>query len=100
MTEPTLRLDRLAVSYRAGGRDRAVLRDLSFEIARGEAYGLVGESGCGKSTVALAAVRYLPRNGSVTSGGVRLDGADVMRLGPEALRQVRARTISMVYQDP
>lgn len=100
MTEPTLRLDRLAVSYRIGGRDRPVLRDLSFEIARGEAYGLVGESGCGKSTVALAAVRYLPRNGSVTSGRVRLDGADVMRLGPEALRQVRARTISMVYQDP
>ncbi|CAH2394380.1 ABC transporter ATP-binding protein [Mesorhizobium ventifaucium] len=100
MTEPTLRLDRLSVAYRAGGRNRAVLRDISFEIARGEAYGLVGESGCGKSTVALAAVRYLPRNGSVTSGAVRLDGADVMRLGPEALRQVRARTISMVYQDP
>ncbi|QOG21086.1 ABC transporter ATP-binding protein [Bradyrhizobium sp. SEMIA] len=100
MTEPTLRLDRLSVAYRAGRRNRAVLREVSFEIARGEAYGLVGESGCGKSTVALTAVRYLPRNGSVTGGSVILDGADVMRLGPETLRKVRAKTISMVYQDP
>lgn len=100
MTEPALCLDRLSVAYRTGGRNRAVLRDVSLEIARGEAYGLVGESGCGKSTVALTAVRYLPRNGRITGGSVMLDGADVMRLGPEALRQLRAKRVSMVYQDP
>ncbi|WP_407114599.1 ABC transporter ATP-binding protein [Bradyrhizobium sp. LMG 9283] len=100
MSEPTLRLDRLSVTYRAGGRDRAVLRDVSFEIARGESYGLVGESGCGKSTVALTAVRYLPRNGNISGGSVILDGADVIRLGPEALRRLRAKQLSMVYQDP
>ncbi|RWC00125.1 MAG: ABC transporter ATP-binding protein [Mesorhizobium sp.] len=100
MTEPALCLDRLSVAYRTGGRDRAVLREVSFTIARGEAYGLVGESGCGKSTVALTAVRYLPRNGSITGGSVMLDGTDVMRLGPEALRQLRANRVSMVYQDP
>ncbi|MER9927287.1 ABC transporter ATP-binding protein [Mesorhizobium sp. M0048] len=100
MTEPALRLYRLSVAYRAGGCNRAVLRDVSFEIARGEAYGLVGESGCGKSTVALTAVRYLPRNGRITGGAVTLDGVDVMRLGPEALRDLRAKKVSMVYQDP
>ncbi|TIN81604.1 MAG: ABC transporter ATP-binding protein, partial [Mesorhizobium sp.] len=100
MTEPALCLDRLSVAYRTGGRDRAVLREVSFTIARGEAYGLVGESGCGKSTVALTAVRYLPRNGSITGGSVMLDGTDVMRLGSEALRQLRANRVSMVYQDP
>ncbi|WP_246230473.1 dipeptide ABC transporter ATP-binding protein [Bradyrhizobium cytisi] len=100
MVEPAFRLDRLSVAYRAGGQSRAVLRDVSFEIACGEAYGLVGESGCGKSTVAFTAVRYLPRNGRITGGSVILDGADVMRLGPDALRELRAKKISMVYQDP
>jgi peptide/nickel transport system ATP-binding protein len=90
----------LSVAYRSGGRYKAVLRDLSLRIGKGEAYGLVGESGCGKSTVALTAVRYLPRNGSVTGGRIAVDGADVMTLDSEALRRVRAKTISMVYQDP
>jgi len=100
MTEPALCLDRLSVAYRAAGRNRAVLRDVSLKIDRGEAYALVGESGCGKSTAALTAVRYLPRNGRITGGSVILDGADVMRLEREALRQLRARRVSMVYQDP
>ena len=63
-----LAIRNLTVAYRSGGRDRTVLRDVSFHIGRGEAYGLVGESGCGKSTVALTAVRYLPRSGRVTGG--------------------------------
>jgi peptide/nickel transport system ATP-binding protein len=53
----------LEVVYTVRGVDRAVLRGVSFSIAPGEAYGLVGESGCGKSTTAYAALRYLPQNG-------------------------------------
>lgn len=82
-----------------GVRERTVLRNVSLEIARGEAYGLVGESGCGKSTLALAVVRYLPRNGKIASGSIALDGADVIRLDKDALRKLRAKTVSMVYQD-
>jgi len=103
MPEPAadaLSLESLSVAYRAGGRDRTVLRDLSLTIRAGEAYGLVGESGCGKSTVALTAVRYLPKNGGVTGGRVRVGGQDVMRLDGEALRRLRSGTVSMVYQDP
>lgn len=100
MTEPALYLDRLSVAYKSRGRARTVLREISLQIASGEAYGLVGESGCGKSTVALTVVRYLPRNGRIVEGTVKLDGMDVMRLGPEALRELRAKTVSMVYQDP
>ena len=99
-TVHALSMQDLSVSYRVGGRNRAVLRGLSLRIGRGEAYGLVGESGCGKSTVALTAVRYLPRNGIVTDGHVHVDGKDTMQLDGEALRDLRARTISMVYQDP
>ena len=60
--ENALELHDLSVAYRVAGRNRAVLRNLSLNIRQGEAYGLVGESGCGKSTVALTVVRYLPRN--------------------------------------
>jgi peptide/nickel transport system ATP-binding protein len=95
-----LELQDLSVAYRVAGRNRAVLRNLSLIIGQGEAYGLVGESGCGKSTVALTVVRYLPRNGSITGGAISLDGQDVMKLDAEALRRARAESVSMVYQDP
>jgi len=90
----------LELAYRVRGHDRQVLRKLSFRIGRGESYGLVGESGCGKSTVALAAVRYLPRNGRIRGGQVLVDGRDLFKLGDGDLRQLRATTVSMVYQDP
>lgn len=90
----------LSVAYRVAGRDRAVLRDVSFRIGRGEAYGLVGESGCGKSTVAFSAVRYLPRVGKITGGSIWIEGRDVGHLDAPALRQLRAQKVSMVYQDP
>ena len=98
--ENALELHDLSVAYRVAGRNRAVLRNLSLNIGQGEAYGLVGESGCGKSTVALTVVRYLPRNGSITGGAISLDGQDVMKLDAEALRRARAESVSMVYQDP
>jgi peptide/nickel transport system ATP-binding protein len=88
------------VAYRVRGRDRLVLRDVSFGIGRGESYGLVGESGSGKSTMALALMRYLPRNGGVRSGGIAVDGRDVLGLGGRDLRRLRAETVSMVYQEP
>lgn len=95
-----LELEDLSVAYRVGGEDKMVLRNVSLSIGRGEAYGLVGESGCGKSTAAFTVARYLPRNGSVAGGHVRLDGQDVMALGAEELRHLRAERLSMVYQDP
>lgn len=95
-----LTISDLDLVYRVRGRDRQVLRGLSFHIGRGESYGLVGESGCGKSTAALAAVRYLPRNGRVRNGRILVDGRDLLALGGTELRELRANTVSMVYQDP
>ena len=71
------------------GRDREVVRGVSFSIGRQQSYGLVGESGCGKSTIALSIVRYLPRNGRVTSGSLEVAGRDVLALRREALRGYR-----------
>jgi peptide/nickel transport system ATP-binding protein len=95
-----LSVEHLDVSYTVRGRDRRALRDVSFQIARHESYGLVGESGSGKSTVALALTRYLPRNGRVSAGSISIDGQDPLAMGEAALRGLRARKVSMVYQEP
>jgi peptide/nickel transport system ATP-binding protein len=97
---PALELRDLGVVYRVRGIDRPVLRGLSFTIERGESYGLVGESGCGKSTAALAIVRYLPGNGRVSSGSIGVAGTDVLALRGRRLREFHARRVSMVYQNP
>ena len=60
----------------------------------------MGESGSGKSTVALALVRYLPSNGRVSAGTISINGLDPLSMGASALRDLRARTVSMVYQEP
>ncbi|MGH9303018.1 MAG: ABC transporter ATP-binding protein [Acidimicrobiales bacterium] len=96
----TLDVRHLEVRYRVRGRDNLTLRDLSFSIGRQESFGIVGESGCGKSTTALAITRYLPRNGRISAGAIEVNGADVASLSTRALRRLRARTISMVYQEP
>ena len=94
-----LRLEALSVTFRIRGGERQVLDQLTLSIARGESYGLVGESGCGKSTVALAVVRYLARNGRVSHGRIEVAGRDLLSLGKAELRQVRRSAMSMVYQD-
>ncbi|MBA3428515.1 MAG: ABC transporter ATP-binding protein [Actinobacteria bacterium] len=97
---PALEFEQLDVVFRVRGKDRQVLRGVDLTVARGESYGLVGESGCGKSTAALAAVRYLARNGRVRSGGIRIAGKDVLALNGSELRRLRANDVAMVYQNP
>lgn len=91
-----LRLAGLEVAYGAA----QILRGLSLHVRRGECVGLVGESGCGKSTAAFAALRALPAAARVRAGEILVDGQDIMALSGPALRQLRARRVSMVFQDP
>ncbi len=95
-----LALSHVEISYRVRKQQQRVVRDVSFHVSRGESFGLVGESGCGKSTIALAIVRYLARNGSVSGGTIEIDGRDVLSLNSSELRRLRASTVSMVYQEP
>ena len=97
---PALQLADLEVAYRVRGIWRPVLRGVSFEIAEGESYGLVGESGCGKSTAAFAIVRYLPRNGRVSSGSIEVAGEDLLAMSESDVRRMRSTRVSMVYQNP
>ena len=97
---PTLELRNLEVAYTVRGIDRQVLRGVSLSIAPGEAYGLVGESGCGKSTAAFAAMRYLPRNGKITNGSILFEGKDIVDINDDEVAKLRRSAISMVYQNP
>jgi peptide/nickel transport system ATP-binding protein len=95
-----LEIDSLCVSYRVGLRRRQIISNLSITVPKGRTFGLVGESGCGKSTAALAVARYLPNNGTIDTGTVKVGGEDIYRLRGRALRDWRAREFAMVYQDP
>ena len=99
-TQPALQIDHLQVSFVRREKPLPVLRNVSLEIGRRESYGLVGESGCGKTTLALAVMHYLPRNGRVDAGEIRIDGEELLGLSPEELRGRRGKAMAMVYQDP
>ncbi|MDQ6771872.1 MAG: ABC transporter ATP-binding protein [Candidatus Dormibacteraeota bacterium] len=98
-TGPVLEVEDLWLAFRVRGSDRPAIHGVSFSIARGESFGLVGESGCGKSTVALAAVRYLARNAKITAGSVRVTGRDLVKMNEPELRRMRATTVRMIYQN-
>ncbi|MEO1540167.1 MAG: dipeptide ABC transporter ATP-binding protein [Pseudomonadota bacterium] len=76
-----------------------VLRDVSFQVAPGEIFGLIGESGSGKSMTALALMDLLPK-GSARTGTIHLDGTEVSALGERNMRDVRGNDISMIFQEP
>ncbi len=95
-----LSIEDLHLSYVVRGTPRAVLRGVTFDIKAGEAYGLVGESGCGKSTTAYAAMRYMPSNGQIDRGSIKAAGRDLTTMSGKELREFRAKHASMVYQDP
>jgi len=73
---------------------------VSFSVARGETFALLGESGCGKSMTALSIARLLPDAGRILSGSVRLDGQDLLQLPESAMREVRGSRIGMIFQEP
>jgi len=100
MTAPLLSVQNLMVSLptSAGGRVLAV-RDISFTVGKGEILGIAGESGSGKTLTAMAMMGLLPQEGR-TTGNVRFDGQDLLRLAPRARRAMLGRDISMVFQDP
>jgi peptide/nickel transport system ATP-binding protein len=99
-TAAALRVEDLSLAYVVRGIQRPVLRGVTFEVRPGESYGLVGESGCGKSTTAYAAVRYLPRNAVITGGRILVAGDDITKMSDDEVRRFRMHHASMVYQDP
>jgi peptide/nickel transport system ATP-binding protein len=99
-TPPVLKVEDLAIAYKVRGGEIEAVQNVSFEIRRGESHGIVGESGCGKSTVAWSIVNFLGANGYVKRGSIKFQGQELVGRDPEELRKLRGDQIAMVYQDP
>jgi len=96
--QPLLSLQGLTVDYVGDRGDFRAVDGVSFDIGRGEVFGLAGESGCGKSTIAFAITRLHKPPALISGGEIRFDGQDVLRLDGEALRRFRWREVGMVFQ--
>ena len=95
-----LEIQGLEVVYHTQKGHLKALHDVSFEVRPGEIVGIVGESGCGKSSVASSLLRLLPPNGEITAGQMRFMERDLRALSSEQLRQMRGRDMAMIFQDP
>ncbi len=97
---PVLEIKDLNLSYWTRAGEIPAVIDFSLIVEKGESIGLVGESGCGKSTVAMAIMQYMGSNGTIKSGSIKFKGVDLTKLGQEELRKLRGAEISMIYQEP
>ncbi|MCA1334256.1 ABC transporter ATP-binding protein [Pseudooceanicola marinus] len=97
---PILEIDRLSISFFTRLREIPAVMDFSVSVRPGEAVGLVGESGCGKSTVALGVMQDLGVNGRVVGGSIKFKGRDLAEMSDAELRHVRGNEIAMIYQEP
>ncbi len=97
---PILEIDKLSISFFTRLREIPAVMDFSVTVQPGEAVGLVGESGCGKSTVALGVMQDLGKNGRVVGGSIKFKGRDLAELSADELRDIRGNEIAMIYQEP
>ncbi|RMD91533.1 MAG: ABC transporter ATP-binding protein [Alphaproteobacteria bacterium] len=97
---PILEIENLSISFFTRLREIPAVMDFSCTVEQGEAMGLVGESGCGKSTVALGVMQDLGVNGRIVGGSIRFKGRDLGEMSEEELREIRGSEIAMIYQEP
>ncbi|WP_422010113.1 ABC transporter ATP-binding protein [Reyranella sp.] len=100
MTTPLLKVENLRIALAGDGVTYDAVENVSFEIGRGEAFGLVGESGCGKSITALSVMGLLRRPLSLAGGKIILDGKEIQNVSPAEMRRLRGKRIAMIFQEP
>lgn len=99
--ETLLKVENLVVHYETHNEVVEAVNNVSFEILSGQTLGLVGETGAGKTTIALAIMRLLPKTtGKVIQGSIHFDGKDIQALSTKEMRAIRGHDISMIFQDP
>ena len=100
MTEPVLSVRNLQVEFASRRGTLRAIDNVSFDIAKGEVLGVVGESGAGKSVTGLAVIGLIDSPGRISGGEIRLSGLRIDNLPPEEMRRVRGKRIGMIFQDP
>jgi len=100
MTTPLLKVENLRIALAGDGVTYNAVENVSFEIGRGEAFGLVGESGCGKSITALSVMGLLRRPLSLAGGRIVLDGQEIQNVSAAEMRRLRGKRIAMIFQEP
>ncbi len=97
---PLLSVENLHVRFDTYAGQVHAVNGMTFDVRRGEIFGLVGESGCGKSVTGLAILGMVPYPGRVTAGRILFDGEDLLQKGEPELQRLRGRRIAMIFQDP
>lgn len=95
-----LEVNNLSMFYLTKSACVRAVNDVTFSIREGETFGLVGESGCGKSTTARSLIRLMPESGKIVGGSIDYKGRDIVQMSEREVRQVRGREIGMIFQDP
>lgn len=98
--EPILQVEELRVVFPTPKGTVHAVGGVSFEVKRGQIFGIVGESGCGKSATGRAIVRLVPSPGRIAGGRILFHGEDLALKSEQEMRQLRGRCISMIFQDP
>lgn len=99
MNDELLRLENVSINYKVRGGYLSAVKDVSFHVNRGEIFAVVGESGCGKSTVAHSIMRLLDKN-AVVLGSIKYKGTNLMELSNKQITGVRGHDIGMIFQNP
>ena len=98
--ETILSVQDLQVSFPTQQGEVLAVRGVSFEVATGQVFGIVGESGCGKTATGRALLRLVPPPGRILAGRILYRGQDLMAKSEAEMRELRGRRIAMVFQDP
>ncbi len=100
MPETILQIDNLSTAYYDRKSVLKAVDGVSLSLEEGSVLGIVGESGCGKSTIALSILNLVPYPGSIDTGSIRFRGRNVLDMSEPELRELRGKDISMIFQDP
>jgi oligopeptide transport system ATP-binding protein len=98
--EPLLEVNGLRTEFPTGDGVVHAVNGISYTVMPGEAVGLVGESGCGKSISALSVLRLVPNPGRIVGGEVKFEGRDLLKFNDQQIRKIRGNEIAMIFQDP
>ncbi|NMC14041.1 MAG: ABC transporter ATP-binding protein [Chloroflexi bacterium] len=100
MRDPILRIEDLHIEFRTSRGVIHALQGVTFDVMPGEIFGVVGETGCGKTITGLSVLRLLPRSARITQGNIRFEGVDLLKISQREMRSIRGGKISIIFQDP